>query len=258
MPRPMLSPREAAAACGVSRTTIRRRREDGAFPGAVQDERRGWLIPVEDLLAAGFRLNAPAPPDPDPAETSGAAGVDGGQGVPGDVAALQAALERERLEHRLALAEERHGRELAEERERGLRARVEAQERHIDSLEESLRALLPAPERTAVEAAGASGGGVGVSVPAQQGQTGPSGPPVESSASTAGGPQAGLAGPGTGPGGVRRCGSGGAPAVVGRTAPLSGMPGGTTVRTTRKGRHPTGCRPFRMYRGGQVVCCSGS
>ncbi|MFF3896369.1 hypothetical protein ACFYY3_24930 [Streptomyces sp. NPDC001812] len=24
---------------------------------------RGWLIPVEDLLAAGFRLNALAPPD---------------------------------------------------------------------------------------------------------------------------------------------------------------------------------------------------
>jgi hypothetical protein len=50
----------------------------------------------------------------------------------------------QRLEHRLTLAEERHGRELAEERERGLRARVEeAQERHISSLEESLRGLLP-------------------------------------------------------------------------------------------------------------------
>ncbi|MFJ8696978.1 helix-turn-helix transcriptional regulator [Streptomyces roseolilacinus] len=71
MPRPMLSPRQAAAACGVSRTTIRRRREDGAFPGAVQDEKRGWLIPVEDLLAAGFRLNAPAPPLTRPAAPLG-------------------------------------------------------------------------------------------------------------------------------------------------------------------------------------------
>ncbi|MFF9203505.1 helix-turn-helix domain-containing protein [Streptomyces sp. NPDC014986] len=79
----MLSPREAAAACGVSRTTVRRRREDGAFPGAVLDERRGWLIPVEDLLAAGFRLNAPSSPDPAPA------GADGGQGAPGDVASLR-------------------------------------------------------------------------------------------------------------------------------------------------------------------------
>ncbi|MCP9963422.1 helix-turn-helix domain-containing protein [Streptomyces somaliensis] len=199
MPRPMLSPREAAAACGVSRTTIRRRREDGAFPGAVQDERRGWLIPVEDLLAAGFRLNAPAPPDPDPAETSGAAGVDGGQGVPGDVAALQAALERERLEHRLALAEERHGRELAEERERGLRARVEAQERHIDSLEESLRALLPAPERTAVESRRRKRGrgrGVGSGAAGPDRAVGAAGGVV---GVDGGGPQAGLAGPGTGP-----------------------------------------------------------
>ncbi|MFJ8696976.1 hypothetical protein [Streptomyces roseolilacinus] len=100
---------------------------------------------MEDLLAAGFRLNAPAPPDLAPAAPAGAADDDG-QEEREDVAALRAALERERLEHRVALAEERHG------RERGLRARVEAQERHISSLEDSLRALLPGPERAAVEA----------------------------------------------------------------------------------------------------------
>ncbi|MET9985707.1 helix-turn-helix domain-containing protein [Streptomyces rochei] len=61
--RPLLAQREAAAACGVSRTTIRRRREAGELPGAVLDDDRGWLIPVEDLLAARFRLNVPAPPD---------------------------------------------------------------------------------------------------------------------------------------------------------------------------------------------------
>ncbi|MEU3634100.1 helix-turn-helix domain-containing protein [Streptomyces fradiae] len=161
--RPLLTQREAAAACGVSRTTIRRRREEGAFPNAVQEGRRGWVIPVEDLLAAGFRLHAPAPPDPAPAGTD-----DGGEGdqEQEDVIVLRMALERERLEHRLALAEERHGRELAEERARGLRARVEAQERHISSLEESLRALLPVPERAAVEASG------GVFGPAQYGQGG--------------------------------------------------------------------------------------
>lgn len=60
--RPLLTQREAAAACGVSRTTIRRR-EAAELSGAVLDDDRGWLIPVEDLLAAGFRLNAPAPPD---------------------------------------------------------------------------------------------------------------------------------------------------------------------------------------------------
>ncbi|WP_405551000.1 helix-turn-helix domain-containing protein (plasmid) [Streptomyces globisporus] len=61
--RPMLTRREAADACVVSRTTIRRRREADELPGSVLDEDRGWLIPVEALLEAGFRLHAPASPD---------------------------------------------------------------------------------------------------------------------------------------------------------------------------------------------------
>ncbi|MFC8494158.1 helix-turn-helix transcriptional regulator [Streptomyces sp. NPDC057235] len=61
--RPLLTQREASAACGVSHSTIHRRREAGELPGCVQDEEHDWLIPVEALLAAGFRLNAPAPPE---------------------------------------------------------------------------------------------------------------------------------------------------------------------------------------------------
>ncbi|MFJ7062722.1 hypothetical protein ACK8N7_36580 [Streptomyces griseobrunneus] len=72
MTRPMLTQREAAA-CGVSRSTIRRRREARDLPGAVSDETRGWLIPVDVLLAAGFRLNAPAGPDPAAASPAGTA-----------------------------------------------------------------------------------------------------------------------------------------------------------------------------------------
>ncbi|MFH9568244.1 helix-turn-helix transcriptional regulator [Streptomyces globisporus] len=41
MTRPMLTRREAAATCGVSQSTIRRRREAGDLPNAVQDESRG-------------------------------------------------------------------------------------------------------------------------------------------------------------------------------------------------------------------------
>lgn len=52
MTRPMLNQWEAAAVCGVSRSTIRRRREAGDLPGSVSDEIRGWLIPVDDLLTA--------------------------------------------------------------------------------------------------------------------------------------------------------------------------------------------------------------
>ncbi|MFC8884538.1 hypothetical protein ACFT54_33080 [Streptomyces cinereoruber] len=58
--RPMLNQREAAA-CRVSRSTIRRRREAGLLPGSVEDPERDWLIPVEALLAAGFTLNALEP-----------------------------------------------------------------------------------------------------------------------------------------------------------------------------------------------------
>lgn len=47
--------REAAAACGVSRTTIRRRREAEDLPGAVEGEARGWLIRVRDLFAGRFQ-----------------------------------------------------------------------------------------------------------------------------------------------------------------------------------------------------------
>lgn len=103
MTRPMLNQREAATACGVSRTTIRWRREAGALPGAVEDPVRGWLIPVEDLLAAGFHLNAPA---------SVPAGTDGD--VQEDVAALRAELKRARHEHAMAEAEAKHGRLLAQ------------------------------------------------------------------------------------------------------------------------------------------------
>ncbi|MGW0858487.1 hypothetical protein [Streptomyces sp. NPDC002690] len=39
--RPVLNQREAATACGVCRTTVRRRREAGDLPGAVQDPQRG-------------------------------------------------------------------------------------------------------------------------------------------------------------------------------------------------------------------------
>lgn len=157
MTRPMLNQREAAAACGVSRTTIRRRREAGDLPGAVQDPVRGWLIPVPDLLAAGFRLNAPAGPDSPAADSS--AGQVGNHrqeegDAQGDVAGLRAELERMRHEHALAVAEAEHGRRLAEAEAGHLREQLSvraeqlaAQAAHISDLQQTVRALMPAPER---------------------------------------------------------------------------------------------------------------
>lgn len=150
--RPMLTQREAAAACGVSRTTIRRRREAGELPGAVQDPHRGWLIPVDDLLAAGFRLHAPAPPDGSASRSTSSASpagdVDGGHGQ--EAAELRAELERLRHEHALELAEAEHGRQLAQAEAEQLRAQLDAKGEHIADLQRALAALMPAPERSAL------------------------------------------------------------------------------------------------------------
>ncbi|MFE6632588.1 helix-turn-helix domain-containing protein [Streptomyces rochei] len=149
--RPLLTQREAAAACGVSRTTIRRRREAGELPGAVLDDDRGWLIPVEDLLAAGFRLNAPAPPDEKKAVGDPAPATTPQDAAPDEsAAALRAELERLRHEHALALADERGARQLAEAEARHLQARLDERGAHIEDLQRALAALTPAPDRAAI------------------------------------------------------------------------------------------------------------
>lgn len=151
--RPMLTQREAATACGVSRTTIRRRREAGDLPNSVQDEVRGWLIPVDDLLAAGLRLHAPAEPDktapPAPAG-KGADAVDQEH----DAIALRAELENLRHEHALAVAEAEHGRQLAEAEAEHLRAQLAARADHIADLQRTLKALMPTPDRPALQVPG--------------------------------------------------------------------------------------------------------
>ncbi len=146
--RPMLTQREAAAACGVSRTTIRRRREAGELPGSVLDDERGWLIPVDDLLAAGFRLHAPTPPDKTGPEeaTAGTGQTDD----PGEVAELRAELERLRHEQELVLSQERHARALAEAEARHLKERLDERAQHIEDLQRAIAALTPAPQRAAI------------------------------------------------------------------------------------------------------------
>ncbi|MEV7835363.1 helix-turn-helix domain-containing protein [Streptomyces subrutilus] len=149
--RPMLTQREAAAACGVSRSTIRRSREAGALPDCVQDARGGWLIPVDSLLTAGFRLNAPAPADA-PASAEAPAGSvsppigehDQGAAVP------RAELERLRAEHALALARAEYGQRLAEAEAEHLRRELAARGAHIADLQRTVTALMPAPERAAL------------------------------------------------------------------------------------------------------------
>ncbi|MEV7417720.1 hypothetical protein [Streptomyces sp. NPDC089919] len=147
MTRPMLTQREAAAACGVSRSTIRRRRELGELSGSVEDPKRGWLIPVEALLAAGFRLNAPAPADASAATGAGQVEADGESQ---DAAALRAELARVRAEHALALAEERHAKQLAEARVEHMSFQLAERLARIEDLQRAVAALTPAPVRSAL------------------------------------------------------------------------------------------------------------
>ena len=62
--RPSLTLSEAAEACGVSRSTIRRKHEAGEFPNAYKaGPDNAWRIPVTDLLGAGLKPGRPSPPD---------------------------------------------------------------------------------------------------------------------------------------------------------------------------------------------------
>jgi hypothetical protein len=74
--RPALTLTEAAAATGASRRTLTRALSSDKFPSAYREagpkgpETGPWRVPVDDLLAAGFRLHQPAPPDPPAAATA--------------------------------------------------------------------------------------------------------------------------------------------------------------------------------------------
>lgn len=46
---------EASNVMGVSRSTIRRRHKDGAFPNAYKDVEGNWQVPLTDLRQAGLR-----------------------------------------------------------------------------------------------------------------------------------------------------------------------------------------------------------
>ncbi len=59
----------------MGRATIQRALDGGKLPGAVKTE-DGWQIPLEDLLAAGFKPDRPAPPEDAPGKAEAVRGLE--------------------------------------------------------------------------------------------------------------------------------------------------------------------------------------
>ncbi|MFF2644933.1 hypothetical protein ACFVUB_34460 [Streptomyces niveus] len=109
---------------------------------------------MDDLLAAGLRLNAPAAPDKAAPAPQAGQGVDADVDQEHDADALRAELDRVRHEHALAVAEAEPGRQLAEAEAKHLRAELAARADHIADLQRTLKALMPAPDRPALQVPG--------------------------------------------------------------------------------------------------------
>jgi hypothetical protein len=120
--RPELTISQAAKACDVGRSSIRRRLDAGAFPDAHRTDDAGpWVIPVDNLLAAGLHVNRPADGPEDDPEPSGDTGPDGRD---------------------LEISELRRRAEVAE-------ARAALLERNVEDLRTALRMLEAGPDRPA-------------------------------------------------------------------------------------------------------------
>lgn len=135
--RPVFTIRQAAERCGVSMKTIRRRRERGDFPNAYQDKNGHWLLPVEDLLAAGFHPAAPQLTQVDSVDTPVDTGVDVTHGHP-VMSSVDVLGHEEVADLRVEIEKER-GLRLAAERE------VQAITAHLATAQGALKMIEAAP-----------------------------------------------------------------------------------------------------------------
>lgn len=141
--RPRWSASEAARRCGVGRATIQRALTAGRIPGATETE-KGWSIPLEGLLAAGFTPDRPTPPDQQPADPLSTAREHDRAPDPHarEQAHRLAELEKE-LERERARADVEQARRIAAEQLAAERAERVADLRHALRM---LEAAPPAPE----------------------------------------------------------------------------------------------------------------
>jgi hypothetical protein len=137
----LLTLTEAASACGVSRSTMKRRLPD--FKNAEQDQTGSWRVPVSDLLGAGLKLR----PRPE-TRTNGqvSQGHDPDQNGAGSARIeLLRGKDLQRIEELTAdLVAERTARQLAE-------VRAAAYQANLEDMRLALRAISGPPEPLHVE-----------------------------------------------------------------------------------------------------------
>ena len=131
--RPRFSESQAAKLCGVSRSTIQRARKRGDIPGVERVE-SGWSLPLEGLLAAGFKpesgagapLGTPPPasmpgrvrPPAHPARSEEVEETSSLDADPSKIHRLELELEQARAEARVMRAERDAAQAVADERQR--------------------------------------------------------------------------------------------------------------------------------------------
>jgi hypothetical protein len=135
-PRPNYTLTDAAHLVGVSRSTIRRRREQGKFPDAFKTHDGEWMIPLTNLLADGLR---PSSPDHAQAEQDSSASAPVTLTPLAQAAQSVAQAEHAQLQERLQYAE----RDLAVERAKneGLAQTLAATEKRATDLSLALRMI---------------------------------------------------------------------------------------------------------------------
>ena len=126
---PVLGLAEAAKACNVSLSTIRRRRAELLAMGATSDA-RGWRIPIPALIELGLMDRTTAPTDTlrKPSEAPSAHGMTPVMTPPADSPSDDPSELLEELRSRLAEAEQRAAvaEAVAAERERVISAQAQA------------------------------------------------------------------------------------------------------------------------------------
>lgn len=139
-PRPNYTLTDAATLVGVSRSTIRRRREQGKFPDAFKTHDGEWMIPLTNLLATGLKpLSSERVHEQEQDEQGGSATASVTLTPLAQAAQHQAQVELAHVQERLRLAESSLAVEQA--RSEGLAQTLAATQARANDLSLALRMI---------------------------------------------------------------------------------------------------------------------